>query len=267
MPGSQDNVGDLLRHWRRLRRFSQLALAAEAQISQRHLSFLESGRSRPSREMIMHLTERLAVPLRERNAIMVAAGYAPHYPQHPLNAPELSAARSVIERILHGHLPHPALAVDRYWALQTANAAIYALLDGVAPSLLDGEVNVLRVSLHPEGLAPRILNLPEWRNHVLSRLRHEIEKSADPKLTALWDELEAYPVPARTMPDSFDPVREGRIAVPFRLKSGAGPLSFLSTTTVFGTAVDVTLSDVAIEAFFPADPETADAMARLNSGS
>lgn len=261
MAEHQNSVGSLLRQWRQRRRLSQLNLAVEAEISQRHLSFLESGRSQPSREMVMQLTDRLAVPLRDRNMILNAAGYAAHFPQHPLDAPELHAAREVIDRVLHGHLPHPALAVDRYWTLLTANVAATALMSGVAPHLLDGEVNVLRLSLHPEGLAPRILNLEEWRNHLLTRLSHEIEYSADAKLSTLMQELTAYSSPSSGRRRRPVPKRHQDIAVPLRLKSDVGPLSFLSTTTVFGTAVDVTLSEVTIEAFFPMDAETARAMA------
>jgi transcriptional regulator with XRE-family HTH domain len=261
MENHKNSVGSLLKQWRQHRRLSQLSLAVEAEISQRHLSFVESGRAQPSREMVMQLTDSLAVPLRDRNVILNAAGYAAHFPQHPLDAPELSAARKVIDRVLHGHMPHPALAVDRHWTLLTANQAATALMSGVAPHLLSGEINVLRLSLHPEGLAPRILNLEEWRNHLLTRLSHEIEHSADPKLSMLMQELTAYPSPIATRHRRPAPKRYQDIAVPLRLKSDAGPLSFLSTTTVFGTAVDVTLSEVAIEAFFPMDAETTRAMA------
>lgn len=259
----QENAGQLLRQWRQRRRLSQLDLSAEAGISQRHLSFVESGRSRPSRDMVMHLTEQLDVPLRERNAILVAAGHAPHYPQRPLDAPELSAANAVIQQLLDGYMPHPALAVNRHWELLAANAAVYSLLHGAAPHLLEGTVNVLRLSLHPEGLAPRILNLAEWRSHILARLTREIDHSADPKLVALHGELAALPAPPGPAPHRPSVAGESRIAVPLRLKGETGPLAFLSTTTVFGTAVDVTLSEVTIEAFFPADRETAAMMAQI----
>ncbi|MGR3620084.1 MAG: helix-turn-helix domain-containing protein [Roseovarius sp.] len=259
-----DSIGFLLKQWRQRRRLSQLALALEAGISQRHLSFVESGRSKPSRDMVLQLSRQLDVPLRDRNVMLHSAGYAPFFPQRPLDAPELSVAREIIDRILRGHLPHPALAVDRHWTLLSANAAVSHLLVGVAPHLLEGDVNVLRLSLHPEGLASRILNLAEWRHHVLTRLGHEIERSADPVLAALRDELEAFPFPAAMRPDSVIFGHSQAIAVPLRLKSGAGPLSFLATTTVFGTAVDVTLSEVAIEAFFPADKETANIMVMLD---
>jgi len=257
-------VGDLLRDWRRRRRMSQLALALDAEISQRHLSFVESGRSSPSREMVLRLTERLTVPLRERNAMLIAAGFAPIYHERPFHAPELAVARTMIERILGGHEPHPALAVDRHWTLLSANRAAAALLSGVSGLLTTGAINVLRISLHPDGLASRILNFEEWRRHVLGRLAHEIDVSADHVLIELLDELKGYPVPPRTRPcRSLDGEAHGALAVPLVLASEAGPLSFLSTTTVFGTAVDVTLSEVTIEAFFPADQQTAAAMAAL----
>lgn len=261
----QHTVGFLLKQWRNRRRLTQLNLALGAEISQRHLSFLESGRARPSRDMIMLLAEQLGVPLRDRNVILNAAGFAPQFPHQPLDAPGLFVARETIDRILRGHLPHPALAVDRHWNLLSANPAVDFLLSDVAPHLLQGKVNVLRASLHPEGLAPRILNLGEWRTHILSRLKHEIEVTADHQLAALRDELMALPCP--------EPARRKRaetqvrdIAVPLRLKSPVGPLAFISTTTVFGTAVDVTLSEVTIEAFFPADSDTAAAMAGFDYG-
>lgn len=260
------SVGDLLRDWRRRRRMSQLDLALDAEISQRHLSFVESGRSSPSREMVLRLTERLAMPLRERNIILVAAGFAPQYRERPLHAPELAVARAMIERILCGHEPHPALAVDRHWTLLSANRAAAVLLSGVAGQLTTGAINVLRVSLHPDGLASRILNFEAWRRHVLDRLAHEIDVSADPVLIELLEELKTYPVPPRVAPcRRRDDDARGGLAVPLVLSSEAGPLSFLSTTTVFGTAVDVTLSEVTIEAFFPADAATAAAMPRLTA--
>jgi len=267
MKAHADSIGFLLRQWRQRRRLSQLALALDAGISQRHLSFLESGRSQPSRDMILQLSRQLDLPLRDRNVMLHSAGYAPYFPQRPLNAPELSIAREVIDRILRGHLPHPALAVDRHWTLLSANAAVFHLLAGVAPHLLDGDVNVLRLSLHPEGLASRILNLAEWRHHVLTRLGHEIERSADPVLAALREELEALPLPVTARSDLAVTGHSQAIAVPLRLKGDAGPLSFLATTTVFGTAVDVTLSEVTIEAFFPADKETAEMMVILDDGA
>ncbi|QPM92173.1 helix-turn-helix domain-containing protein [Pseudooceanicola algae] len=259
----QNSVGTLLKQWRNRRRLSQLELALNAEVSQRHLSFVESGRAQPSRDMVMQLAEHLGVPLRDRNVILNAAGFAPVFPQRPLDSPELSVARQAINQILHGHLPHPALAVDRHWNLISANDAVAFLLSGVAPHLLQGTVNVLRLSLHPEGLAPRIINFAEWRGHVLSRLGHEIEVTADPGLATLRSELMTFPChgPTRQSTHALS------IAVPLRLKSASGPLSFISSTTVFGTAVDVTLAEVTIEAFFPADAETAAVMERRDLGS
>ncbi|MFC3206382.1 helix-turn-helix domain-containing protein [Aquamicrobium soli] len=265
MLNENQSAGDLLREWRQRRRLSQLALAVDAEISQRHLSFLESGRSQPSREMVLHLTERLSVPLRERNMILTAAGFAPIYRERPLDAPELGAARAAIDQILKGHEPHPALAVDRNWTLLAANAAVGVLMTGVAGHLVTGEINVLRLSLHPQGLAGRIVNFREWRAHILARLAHEIDVSAAPRLVALLEELKSYPVPPQAASSRAVPVADGGIAVPLTLASDEGPLSFISTTTVFGTAVDVTLSEVTIEAFFPANPETSRAMAKLTA--
>lgn len=263
----QQSAGGLLREWRQRRRLSQLALAVDAEISQRHLSFLESGRSQPSRDMVLRLTERLSVPLRERNMILTAAGFAPIYSERPLDAPEMEGVRAAIDRILQGYEPHPALAVDRNWTLLSANKAVSVLIAGVASHLVEGEINVLRLSMHPEGLASRILNFREWRSHILSRLSHEFEVSANPRLASLLDELKSYPAPPNATPMRMGPVVDEGIVVPLTLASEEGPLSFISTTTVFGTAVDVTLSEVTIEAFLPADSETSKAMAKLTARS
>ncbi len=213
--------------------------------------------------MVLHLAERLSVPLRERNVILTAAGFAPVYREQPLDAPELDAARAAIEGILQGHEPHPALAIDRHWTLLSANRAVGVLLAGVADHLLAGEVNVLRLSLHPDGLASRILNFGTWRAHILARLAHEIDVSADPRLAAPLDELKSYPAPRQGGKHGAVSPASSEIAVPLMLKSDEGPLSFISTTTIFGMAVDVTLSEVTIEAFFPADPETAKVVAGM----
>ncbi|MDZ4312809.1 MAG: helix-turn-helix transcriptional regulator [Cypionkella sp.] len=260
----QDAAGAMLRDWRQRRRYSQLALALEIEISQRHLSFLESGRSMPSRDMILRLTEFLQVPLRERNAILIAAGFAPAYRERALGSSELQQARAAIAQILTGHEPHPALAVDRSWTILSANRAVSVLTQGAPPALLSGEVNALRLSLHPDGLAPRILNFREWRSHILARLAHDIDLSADPRLIALLDELKAYPTPPNAT--TMRKVTANAIAVPLILQSREGPLTFLSTTTLFGTAVDVTLADIVIESFFPADTQTAAAMVKLMAG-
>ena len=259
-PPAPPPVGALLRSWRQRRGLSQLDLACEADISTRHVSFLETGRSQPSRGMLIHLAERLDVPLRDRNALLVAAGFAPVYSEHGLDSPAMQAARKAVDLVLTGHEPFPALAVDRHWHLLAANRAVAPLLEGVSPELLAGPVNVLRLSLHPDGLAGRIGNWAQWREHVLSRLTRQIEASADPVLVALRSELQGYPAPASAAGGGGGGA-EGHhpdVVVPLRLHTSVGLLSLFSTTTVFGTAVDVTLSELAIEAFFPADAETAD---------
>ncbi|MEW9309611.1 helix-turn-helix domain-containing protein [Labrys neptuniae] len=253
-------VGDHLRAWRQHRRMSQLDFALEAEISQRHLSFMESGRSKPSREMVLHLAERLEVPLRERNALLLAAGYAPVYQERGLDDPALAPAREAIDLVIGGHEPYPALAVDRHWTLVAANKAIAPLLVGVADkSLLEPPVNVLRLGLHPGGLAPHTANLPEWRDHLLERLRQQIAVSGDEILARLLEELSAYPVPASRSKPRAD---LGGIVVPFELRTPQGLMCFFSTTTVFGTPVDITLSELALECFYPANAETAEILKR-----
>ena len=247
-------VGDLLREWRQRRRMSQLDFAVEAEISSKHLSFLETGRSQPSREMVLHLAELLEVPLRERNSLLIAAGFAPMFKEHALSDPELQPAREAVELVLKGHQPYPAIAVDRHWQLVAANDAANYFMAGVPPKLLTPPLNVLRITLHPDGMAPRIVNLGEWRAHLLARLRRQIEVSADATLAALLQELNEYPAPAHSAEPATNAVP---FAVPFRLATDAGVLSFISTITVFGTPVDVTLSELALESFFPADPATA----------
>jgi transcriptional regulator with XRE-family HTH domain len=251
-------VGILLREWRTRRRLSQLDLACEAQISTRHLSFLETGRAMPSREMVLHLAEQLNVPLRERNTLLVAAGYAPMFKERSLEDPSLNAARKAIDLVLTGHEPNPALAVDRHWNLVTSNRAVFAVLAGVESSLLTPPINVLRLTLHPKGLASQIANYGQWRAHLFMRLRHQIEVSADAVLAELLNELSSYPVPSGAKLNGADDVDYGGMVVPFQLQTGAEILSFFSTTTVFGTPLDITLSELAIESFFPADSATSE---------
>jgi transcriptional regulator with XRE-family HTH domain len=251
--------GEHLRHWRQHRRLSQLDLAQEAEISTRHLSFVETGRASPSREMVLRLSERLDIPLRERNALLVAAGFAPMYRERALDDPALAAARRAVELVLKGHEPSPALAVDRHWNLVAANAALPHLLAGVDADMLLPPVNVLRLSLHPRGLAPRIANLGQWRAHILERLRQQINATGDAVLAGLLQELRAYPVPDAAADLQLDGELLG-VAMPFRFRTNAGVLNFISTTTVFGTPVDVTLQELAVESFFPADAFTAQAL-------
>jgi transcriptional regulator with XRE-family HTH domain len=253
-------VGLLLRDWRLRRRMSQLALSLEAGVSARHLSFVETGRSRPSHQMVLHLAEQLDVPLRERNQLLLAAGFAPAYGQHAFDDPELEPVREAVESVLRGHDPYPAVVLDRHWGLVAANRAVAILTRGVAPFLLDPPVNVLRLSLHPEGLAPRIVNLGEWRAHLLDRLGRQAVATGDPALAALHDELAGYPGGVER-----GHARPGQIAAPLRLRVDGDELSFISTVTTFGTASEVTVSELSIESFFPADGRTREALASLAS--
>lgn len=250
-------VGPLLREWRQRRRLSQLELACDAEISTRHLSFVETGRSRPSRDMVLRLAERLEVPLRERNTLLTAAGFAPVFGERPLDDPALGPARAAVELVLSGHEPNPALAIDRHWTLVAANRAVAPLLAGLDLALLRPPVNVLRLSLHPQGLAPRIVNRGQWRAHVLERLRRQVTLTADRTLVALLNELRAYPVEPHAVGPDHVPPDDAGVVVPLTLWVGRDLLSFLSTTTIFGTPVDITLSELAIESFFPADEGTA----------
>ena len=266
LPGARDPFGTHLRHWRQHRRMSQLDLAGEAEISTRHLSYVETGRAAPSREMVLRLAERLAVPLRERNALLVAAGFAPMYRERALDDPALASARRAVDLVLKGHEPYPALAVDRHWHLVAANAIVPLLMAGAAPHLLQVPVNVLRLSLHPEGLAPRIANLAQWRAHLLERLQQQVAATGDAVLQALHDELAAYPVADAGHAAGAGGGELSSVVVPFQLRTEAGVLSFISTTTIFGTPVDVTLQELAVESFFPADAQTAQALAALAAG-
>ena len=255
----RSDVGPLLREWRRRRRLSQLDLALAANVSARHLSFLETGRARPSADMVLRLAEELDVPLRDRNQLLLAAGYAPAYGQRDLEAPEMGPVRDALDRLLAAHHPFPAMVVDRHWGMVAGNRAIGMLTAGVAAHLLEEPVNVLRLALHPDGLAPRIANLGEWRAHLLDRLGRQAVVSGDPALAALFDELASYPGgdDAESRPHDL---AAADVATPLRLRAGADVLTFISTITTFGTAVDVTVSELALEAFFPADARTAEAM-------
>jgi transcriptional regulator with XRE-family HTH domain len=261
------SVGDYLRNWRQRRRMSQLDFALEAEISQRHLSFLESGRSTPSRDMLLHLAERLDVPLRERNAMLLTAGFAPVYSERNLDDPAMAVAHAAIEMVLKGHEPFPALVLDRHWNLVTANKAFAPLLVGVEDeALLQPPVNVLRLALHPKGLAPRIANLVEWRAHLLDRLRRQIAVTGDSVLAELLQELSAYPVDDKPQAQPATvPADHGGVFVPLKFMTEVGLLSLISTTTMFGTPRDITLSELALEAFFPADDETRSTLRRLGN--
>jgi transcriptional regulator with XRE-family HTH domain len=254
-PATSARIGDHLREWRLRRHLSQLDLAVDAEISARHLSFVETGRAAPSRDMVLKLAERLAVPLRERNVLLVAAGFAPAFPQRSLDDPALKSARAAIDLVLRAHEPNPALAYDRHWNLVAANRMVMPLLKDVPPRLLGQPLNILRLAFHPEGLAANTVNLAEWCSHLLERLHRQCEATADPELLKLYHELKAYPIPARSAPLSSN-----NVAIPFKMRLDGEVLSFISTTMIFGTPVDITLSELALETFFPADELTAERM-------
>jgi transcriptional regulator with XRE-family HTH domain len=250
---SRSPVGELLRHWRERRRISQLDLSIQADISTRHLSFVETGRSAPSRDMVLRLADNLDVPLRERNHLLLAAGYAPAYGETPMDAPQMATVRQAIRLVLKAHEPYPAVVVDRGWNLVDANSTLAVLTTGAAPELLAPPVNVLRLSLHPDGVAPRIVNLAEWRGHLLGRLRREVAATGDGELADLYEELRGYPGGSH----EIETASGGEVVVPLRIRTDAGVLSFFGTVATFGTPLDVTVAELSIESFFPADPETA----------
>lgn len=247
--GMRKGSGELLREWRSARRMSQLELAVQAGVSARHLSFVETGRARPTREMILRLAGELGVPLRSQNELLLAGGFAPAYTESELGGPPLAAVLSSLRDVLAGHAPYPAVLVDRHWTMVDANDAVARLTDGCAAWLLEPPVNVLRLSLHPEGMAPRIGNLADWRTHVLHRLDQQAAATADPVLHDLRAELAAYP-------GGTSAVRPDGLVVPLRFDD----LAFFSITSILGTPLDVTLSELAIESFLPADAATADAL-------
>ena len=256
-------VGTLLREWRQRRRLTQLDLALDADISPRHLSFVETGRSQPSREMLLHLSDELEIPLRERNALLVSAGFAPMFKERALDDAALAAARKAIDVVLEAQKPFPAFALDRHWNIAASNSALQELYEGVAPELMQRPVNGLRLTLHPRGMAPRIANLAEWRAHLLSRLRRQVAITGDKILEGLLEEVSSY---KNDESDFNHPGNlEQSVLVPLKIHTSLGLLSFLSTTTVFGTPVDVTLSELAIEMFFPADAATAQAVRKAAS--
>jgi transcriptional regulator with XRE-family HTH domain len=251
-------VGALLRQWRERRRLSQLNLALQAGVSARHVSFIETGRAQPSREMLLHLAHELNVPLRERNPMLLAAGYAPAYSSRNLADDEMAPIRDALDLILTGYQPYPALAVDQNWNLVAANSSVSMLISGATVELLQPPVNVLRLSLHPDGLASQILNLAQWRGHVLDRLAREVAATGNRDLALLHQELLTYPGGIQHGPGT-------ELAVPLRIRLADQELAFLSTVTTFGTAVDITLAELSIEAFLPADSSTVAALHNLTS--
>jgi transcriptional regulator with XRE-family HTH domain len=249
------SFGEHLRSWRTRRHLTQMQLALRANVSARHLGFVETGRAAPSRALVLRLSEELDVPLRQRNTWLMAAGFAPVYGDRSMDDASFEAVRFAIDVTLEAHKPFPAFAIDRHWNVVVSNRALPELYVGVDPQLLEPPVNVLRLSLHPAGLAPRILNLREWSEHLLGRLRRELELTADPRLESLHEEALAYRAPASDAIEATDPPA---VAIPLRIDTQLGVLSFLSTVSVFGTALDVTLSELALELFYPADKPTSE---------
>lgn len=247
-------IGDQIRAWRQRRRLSQLELASDADVSTRHLSFVETGRSAPSREMVLRLAEHLDVPLRDRNLLLVSAGFAPVYDETPIEEPRMDSVRAALRQVLAGHEPYPAVVVDRFWNLIDANGAAALFMEGAPPELLEPPLNVLRLSMHPEGMARNILNLGEWRAHMIDRVRRHVALTADAALTQLYRELRDYPGP---VPDAAPPPQGNEVFVPLRMLADGRELSFFSTIATFGTPVDITVAELAIESFYPADAETA----------
>ncbi|WP_217176692.1 helix-turn-helix domain-containing protein [Streptomyces sp. AC495_CC817] len=271
-PAAQ-GVGPLLRAWRERRRVSQLELALRADSSARHISFVETGRSRPSKEMVLRLAEHLEVPVRERNALLLAAGYAPHYPETPLDDPSMGALREGMERLIQGYEPYPALVMNATYDVVAANRGIAMLLDGIPESLLVPPLNAMRLTLHPEGMAPRIRNLRAWRGHLLEQMERQAALHRSEPLRALYEEVAAYPLPPGTPEDETagdagaGPGAEASayFALPMRIEHEGRVLSFISSVSTFNTPLDVTVAELAIETFLPADPATVKYMHGLMS--
>jgi transcriptional regulator with XRE-family HTH domain len=254
----EPRVGELIRSWRQRRSLTQLELSLMSAISTRHLSFVETGRSQPSREMILHLAEQLEVPLRERNSLLLAAGYAPLYRERPLTDDDMAPVRAALDRFLRAHEPYPALVVDTHWDIVAVNDALGILTEGVASELLVPPANALRVALHPDGMAPFTVNFAEWSADILHALHRRAVTTGDPRLEELYEELSGYPDVHLEPPPVGNVGRE--VVLPLVLRRGDRELSFLSTIATFGTATDITLASLAIEAFYPANAQTANAL-------
>jgi transcriptional regulator with XRE-family HTH domain len=267
---AQASFGEHLRQWRQQRGLSQLALAVQAEVSTRHLSWLETGRAQPSRAMVLRLAQQLDLPLRQRNVWLLAAGFAALYADNSFADPLSASTRAAVQRLLDAHEPWPALAVDARWCLVASNAMVPPLLAGVAPALLQPPVNLLRLSLHPQGLAPMIGNLAVWREYILGRLQRQAQSSRDAYLHTLLQELKALPLAppcqhANDEAQATEPAELSDIAAPLTLHSPLGTLRFLTTVTVFSAPHDVALSELAIETLLPADEATACALRQLKT--
>jgi transcriptional regulator with XRE-family HTH domain len=254
-----------LKDWRRRRGLSQLDFALKAQVSSKHLSYVETGRSVPSRELVLHLAELLEVPLRERNGLLLAAGYAPVFSHRTLedDASGMPYVRQAVSRLLAGHEPYPALVIDRYWNVVDRNRSTELLVHGVAPELLEPPVNALRMALHPDGMAPRIINLADWSGYLLRRLDHQLLVSSDRSLATLAEEVRSYPGVKDHTPSGADPDQDERVVVPLRLRGDGQNLCLLNMVATFGTAIDVTTSELVIESFYPADEITTEVLREL----
>jgi transcriptional regulator with XRE-family HTH domain len=261
---SYESVGPLLREWRGRRRLTQLELALDAKVSARHLSFVETGRSRPGREMLLRVAEQLQIPFRERNQILLAAGHAPAFPERPLDDPVLTPVRIALDRILAAHEPYPGIAFNRRWDLVAANEAASSMVERTEmdPALLEPPINVLRIGLHPRGLAPYIANLGHWRAHFLGRLSEQIAITGDPTLVSLMEELADYP--GGRDEDRADETAEAQdVLGPIRVRApGGGEWSFFGMFASFDTPFEVTTSELALELLFPADQETEQAFTK-----
>lgn len=252
-------VGTLLRQWRQRRRLSQLDLAVASDISTRHLSFIETGRSRPTSEMILRLSEQLDVPLRERNALLLAGGFAPAYAERDLDRPELAVVLAGLRRVVAAHEPYPALLVNRWWEMVESNEAIEVFTEGAAPDLLEPPVNVLRLCMHPYGMAPRVVNLAECRVKLLGRLRRQADVTGDARLHELYRELRGYP--------GGEATGNAEVVLPLRYRYHGRELAFFSISSVIGSPMDVTVDELAIESFYPADEQTAAVLRERRPGS
>ncbi|MFD7912306.1 helix-turn-helix domain-containing protein [Streptomyces sp. NPDC059752] len=250
------SVGTLLRAWRERRGISQLELAGRADSSSRHISFIETGRSRPSEEMVLRLAGHLDVPMRERNSLLLAAGYAPRYAHTALDDPAMETLREGIARLLAGYEPYPALVVNAVYDVVAANRGIAMLLDGLPEHLLTPPLNAMRITLHPEGLAPRIHNLKEWRGHLLAQMERQIALARSEPLRALYEEVSAYPVAERPGGDGVPEEPTAYIALPLVIEHDGHLLTFVSSIATFNTPMDVTVAELAIETMLPADPAT-----------
>lgn len=256
---TRSGVGPMLREWRDRRRMSQLDLAMRADSSARHISFIETGRSQPSRAMVLRLADHLDVPVRDRNALLVAAGFAPHFPERNLDDPSMQELRESLDQLLRGYEPFPALIVDGTYQVVAANRGVQIMMDGVAPELLTPPVNAIRLMLHPHGIAPRIRNFGEWRGHLLHQMQRQLAMGRSAPLRELFDEVSAFPSPEPCGEElAAAIVKSAPFALPLVIDHDGRTLSFVSVIATFNTPMDVTVSELALETFLPADRETAE---------